>query len=56
MTSCKKQFANILSKVTFVIAGCIIGVLVIPVCIFLLPIILVWTLADKLLCALERWH
>lgn len=36
MASCKKQLANILSKVILAIAVCLIGVLAIPVCMFLL--------------------
>lgn len=40
MTSFKKQLANILSKVILAIAVCLIGALVIPVCVFLLLIIL----------------
>lgn len=54
MASFKKQLVNVLSKVILAIAVCLIGVLAIPVCMFLLPIIFIWTIADKLLCVLER--
>lgn len=54
MVSFKKQLVNVLSKVILAIAVCLIGVLAIPVCIFLLPIILVWMVADKLLRLLEN--
>lgn len=54
MTSLKKRLANILSKVILAIAVCLIGVLAIPVCIFLLPILLVWMITDKLLRLLEK--
>ena len=54
MASFKKQLVNVLSKVILAIAVCLIGVLAIPVCIFLLPIIFIWTIVDKLLCVLER--
>lgn len=54
MIPCKKRFANILSKVVLAIAVGIIGVLAIPICLFLLPIILIWKVTNKLLCLLER--
>ncbi len=54
-STCKKRLAGILSKGILAVAVCIIGILAIPVCILLLPIILVWSVADRLLGALEEF-
>lgn len=50
----KKKIAKKLSIVIVYIALFIIGILAIPVCVFLVPIVIVWTLADKIVRRLER--
>lgn len=50
----KKKIARILSTAIVYMALFIIGILAIPVCVFLVPIMIVWTLTDKIVRTLER--
>lgn len=54
MTSFKKRFADILSRLILAIAMCLIGVLSIPIFFLLLPIVLIWTITNKMFRLLER--
>lgn len=49
----KKKIAQRLSTIIVYMSLFIIGILVIPVCVFLLPIVIVWTLTDKIVRKLE---
>ncbi len=50
----KKKIAHKLSTVIVYMSLFIIGILAIPVCVFLVPIMIVWTLTDKIVRRLER--
>lgn len=50
----KKKIAYRLSTIIVYMALFIIGILAIPVCVFLVPIVIVWTLADKIVRKLEQ--
>ena len=50
----KKKIARGLSTAIVYMALFIIGILAIPVCVFLIPIMIVWTLTDKIVRVLER--
>lgn len=53
-TDMKKKASKILSTAIIYFSLFIIGILAIPVCVFLVPIVIVWTLADKIVRRLER--
>lgn len=50
----QKKIAHRLSTIIVYMALFIIGILAIPVCVFLVPIVIVWTLTDKLVRILEQ--
>lgn len=50
----KKKIANRFCTTIVYIALFIIGILAIPVCVFMLLIVIVWTLTDKLVRILEQ--
>lgn len=50
----KKKIAHILSIAVVNIALFIIGILAIPVCVSLVPVMIVWTFTDKIVRLLER--
>lgn len=50
----EEKIAYRLSTIIVYMALFIIGILAIPVCVFLVPIVIVWTLADKIVRKLEQ--
>lgn len=50
----KKKIAHRLSSVIVCMALFIVGILAIPVCVFFVPIVIVWCLTDKIVRKLER--
>ena len=50
----KKKISNRFCTTIVYIALFIIGILVIPVCVFLVLILIVWTLTDKIVRMLEK--
>ena len=50
----KKKIANRFSTIIVYIALFIIGILAIPVCVCLVPIVIVWTLTDRIVRILEQ--
>ena len=50
----KKKIARGLSTAIVYMALFIIGILAIPVCVFIIPIVIIWTLTDKIVRTVER--